>query len=477
VRPQILSVLAACVLAGAVGGQTRPTGAPEPNGVTPITWADTAPLHGQLQAAGLTAASFASHVNRLREAHATRVRLGDLDHLVFYLLQSSGFTPLPPIEPALSAKALVDALGAPEREAFLRGRDGDARISAAVRARTSALLTALDQPRLDPRLLYFSELVKTTFPDAKTRDSGLDREYLRVMRFVYEKEFVAQRSPRPGDAVADLYRTRGLSTDTAVEAGFLVSFGVGILKALDPERRVRRGLIIGPGLDLAPRTGLLEAGPPESYQPWAVMDALVSQGLARFNDLKVVGADINPRVVSHLRRAHDTPPVLSLMTEIRDSETVALSPEYREYFAGLGRAIATVGAPPAARSPLNGHLRRTVRVGPAAAAALDARALDIVTERLDLSGEALFDLVIATNILPYFDDGELMLALTNIAAMLAPGGVFLHNEARPSMSGITAALGLPFEQSRHVVIATVRGAPAPLFDSVFLHRKVNSERQ
>ena len=40
------------------------------------------------------------------------------------------------------------------------------------------------------------------------------------------------------------------------------------------------------------------------------------------------------------------------------------------------------------------------------------------------------------------------------------------------MGAVTDALGLPFEQSRHVVIATVRGAPAPLFDSVWLHRKV-----
>ncbi len=359
-----------------------------------------------------------------------------------------------------------------EREAFLRSGDADgSRVSAAVRARTTALLAALDKPKADPRLVYFSELVRATFPDKNTRSSGLNREYLRVMRFVYEKEFVAQRSARPADAVADLYRTRGLSTDTAVEAGFLVSIGVGILKALDPDRRIHRVLIVGPGLDLAPRTGLLEASPPESYQPWAVMDALVTHGLARFGDLEVVGADINPRVVSHLRRAHDTPPVLSLMTEIRDSETVTLAPEYREYFAGLGRSIAAANAPPTARAPLNGHLRRTVRVGPAAAGALAAEPLDIVTERLDLLGGQAFDLVVATNILPYFDDGELMLALTNIAAMLAPGGAFLHNEARPSMRDMTTALGLPFEQSRHVVIATVRGAPAPLFDSVFLHRK------
>ncbi len=288
------------------------------------------------------------------------------------------------------------------------------------------------------------------------------------MRFVYEKEFVAQRAARPGDAVADLYRTRGLSTDTAVEAGFLVSIGVGILRALEPGQRIRRVLIVGPGLDLAPRTGLLEAGPPESYQPWAVMDALVAQGLARFGDLEVVGADINPRVVSHLRRARDTPPVLSLLSEIGDSATVTLSPEFREYFAGLGRVIAPADAPPVALAPLNGHLRRTVRVGPAAAAALDAKALDIVTERL--GGAVPFDLVIATNILPYFDDGELALALTNIASMLAPGGVFLHNEARPSLHDMATALGLPAEQSRHAVIATVRGAP-PLADSVWLHRK------
>ena len=85
--------------------------------------------------------------------------------------------------------------------------------------------------------------------------------------------------------------------------------------------------------------------------------------------------------------------------------------------------------------------------------------------------------MVATNILPYFDDAELMLAMTNIAAMLAPRGVFLHNEARPALNGITTALGLPFEQSRHAVIANVRGAPAPLFDSVWLHRKTTGLRR
>ena len=110
-----------------------------------------------------------------------------------------------------------------------------------------------------------------------------------------------------------------------------------------------------------------------------------------------------------------------------------------------------------------------MKVQSTVARVLQAETLDIVTERLD--GRP-FDLVIATNILPYFNDVELILALTNVGAMLAPGGIFLHNEPRPLIGDITTALGLPFEQSRHVTIATVTGAP-PLADSIWIHRNAN----
>ena len=72
---------------------------------------------------------------------------------------------------------------------------------------------------------------------------------------------------------------------------------------------------------------------------------------------------------------------------------------------------------------------RRCAVTAAAARALHAERLDIVTERLD--GEP-FDLIIATNILPYFDDTQLALAMTNIAAMLAPGGAFCTTSSAPS---------------------------------------------
>ena len=48
----------------------------------------------------------------------------------------------------------------------------------------------------------------------------------------------------------------------------------------------------------------------------------------------------------------------------------------------------------------------------------------------------------------HFDDVELMLAMTNVGRMLAPGGVFLHNEARPLMPDVTSALGFPLEPAK-----------------------------
>jgi hypothetical protein len=327
------------------------------------------------------------------------------------------------------------------------------------------MLRAVDSSDADARVAYFRALAAAAFPDRAGREAAIGTEYLRVMRFVYEKEFVAQRSPRPAEAVAALYRNRGLSTDTAVEAGFLVYQGLGVLGSLEPSRPIRRVLIVGPGLDLAPRTALQEAGPAESYQPWAVIDALLALGLSRADDLEVVAADINPRVVAHLAAAGERVPVLTIASEIRETATVRLAAEYRDYFDALGRAIGTVEPMPASN-----RLGKIVRIRPEIAKRVRAVRLDIALERLQ---EPPFDAIVATNILPYLDDEELTLAVANIAAMLAPDGAFLHNEARPVLGELTAAAGLPLAQSRHAIVATVSGGP-PLADSIWLHRKAGT---
>ena len=419
----------------------------------PVTWADFPDaIHARLQRAGVDASSFPGLLERLTRTHAQRVRAGDLDHLVFYVLQSRHFTALPAIEPALSAKAFAST-----------GRTPDD-----AHARVAAFLTAVDSPDADLRLSYFRTLVQTEWPSRRDREPGLLGEYARAMRFLYEKEFVAQRGPDPAGAVASLYRSRGFSTDTAVEAGYVVYLGLGMLKASEPDRRVQRVLIVGPGLDLAPRTGFVDSAPPESYQPWAVIDALVGLGLARLDDLDVVAADIIPRVVGHLERARSAPPLLHLVSGLDLSTKLTLEADYREYFAQLGRSIGVTRQQAAEH---NGRLTKLVEMQAPAARALSAERVDIVTERL--SG-APFDLVIATNIFPYLDDMELTMALANVAGMLAPGGALLHNEPRPGLREIAEAAGLPLQQSRQAPIATVAGAP-PLADTIWLHRRVSAE--
>jgi hypothetical protein len=423
-------------------------------------------VRAALESRGVPESAFDTYVARIAADNARRVREGDLDHLVHYLLQSSRITAAPRIEPALSARTLVESLAPVRRAAFLRrDRRADPPVPKDVTFRIDALLRAVAAPRGDARLTYFAALLDAAFPDPDTRAAAVAGEYLRVMAFDYEKEFVAQKDAAPAAAVAELYRRRGLSTDTAVEAGYVVHLGLGVLKGLEPARRLRRVLIIGPGLDLAPRTALDEQAAPESYQPWAVLDAVLALGLGDATDLEIVAADINPRVVAHLRRAREHPPLLRVATSLREGNGLAFAADYVEYVDRFGAALSELPPGPARRLPGGGR-GKTVSVSARSARAVRPVTLDVVTERL--AGER-FDLIVATNILPYFDDPQLALALANITSMLLPGGAFVHNEQRPVLGELTAALGVPLQQSRHAVIATVAGANAPLYDSVFLH--------
>jgi len=421
----------------------------------PVTWSDLTPaVQARLEQAGVTAAGFDAKVADLDRSARSRVLEGDYDHLIFYILQSTHFTTLPPIEPALSARRAITA-AMTDRQPLPLPAD--------VEARVSAFLAAIDARDDDPRLAYFRSLMANSREmPLEMRKKVVALQYTRAMWFLHFKEFAAAKA---GHA-EQLYESRGLSTDTEVEAGYAVQVGLGVSKGLEPSKRIRRVLIVGPGMDLAPRTGMLEAGPPESYQPWAVIDALVSLGLSKMDDLVVVGADINPRVVDHLRASAATPPELRLVSGLGASDTVTLTSGYREYFAALGGSVGQAAAGGVGGAPA-GHLSKAVRVSAAAARALRAEPLDIVTEQL--SGET-FDLIIATNILPYFDHVERLLALSNIAGMLAPGGVFLHNDARPEVLEDAAAAGLAGEQLRQVIIADVKGAP-PLGDTIVLHRR------
>lgn len=435
-----------------------------------VRWADLpAGVQRRLADSGIDAATLPAFLDAHERRTTERVREGDLDALVYYALQSTSFTGAPPIEPALDAKAFVETLPPDLRARLLAGQASPVdRVPAPARRRLKALADAARSSAARGRLRFFGDVIRSVAGPRGNPETVLLTQYVRAMRFLYEKEFLAPQQADRAAAVAALYRDRALSTDTSVEAGYLVHLGLATVAAVDPGWRVQRVLVVGPGLDLAPRTGLVEVGEPESYQPHAVVDSLVGLGIARTDRLTVVCADVNPRVVDHLNAVRSRRAALSLVTAIAEQETVRFDEDFRRYFDGLGRATADILEPPELDARDRGHLRKAIRVSAEASRVIAGIRLDVVRERT--VGDP-FDLVIVTNVFPYLNDTELTLALANVAAALRAGGVLLHNEARPLIGDVTTELLLPLTHSRTAIIATVRGSSAPLYDRVFVHVK------
>jgi SAM-dependent methyltransferase len=342
-------------------------------------------------------------------------------------------------------------------------------VPASVKARISAFAAALDNAWSNTRLMYFRELVtregRSTIDnrrsDPAARRAFLSEQYVRAMRFLYEQEFAAKGRPSP--VKGELYQERGLSTDTSVDACYVVYLALATLRRLEPHRRIQHVLIIGPGLDLAPRTGLVETGAPQSYQPFAVMDALFSTGLAEPATLRLTAIDINPRVVDWLRGAQKAPPQLTLFPGISEARRVRMTEDYRSYFASLGQSVGVARRVPGLDSR---RLAKTVQLSSSATAAVDSELVDITVERV----EDRYDLIVVTNVFPYLSDPELLLGVSNIVRMLKPGGILMHNEPRPLLADAALALRLPLIHSRSAVVATVERGVAPLYDSIWMHK-------
>jgi SAM-dependent methyltransferase len=321
------------------------------------------------------------------------------------------------------------------------------------------LVDAIASTPADPRVAYFAQLLPAG--ERRATVDALFPDYVRVARFLYKKEFEATDAAQ----VAELYRTRAHSSDTQIEAGFGVYTGLGAIHAVDPALRVRSVLVVGPGLDVAPRTDLVDAIPPQSYQPFAVADALLGLSLAAEDALEIQSVDINPRVVDYFDRIGQAPVLLHLFTGVPEDPAAPFSDDYRAYLRQLGRSIGEPAAPPPSLAA-DRRYQRSIQVRPTVVRALTARRMNVVTERI---ADKQFDLVVVTNVLAYFGDDDLALALTNVAAMLRPGGYLLHNESRGGLVAAADSAGFMTKQMRTVVLGGTK--ERPLYDTVWVQQR------
>ncbi len=447
-----------------------------------IAYADIpAGLCEWLEKEGISVNNFSDCIAAINRSTAERELRGEYDHLIFFLLQSRRVARQTKIEPALSAYEFVNGLSEPERERYLAETPNylppEERMPKAARARMNEFIRAMDQASDDERMIYFKTLLENTKPRSSSLVQHLYTEYARAMRFLYRKEFASRKfsKERLAAYVASLYQDRGHSTDTQIESNYAVYTALAALKAGEkaqsPSTRLNRVLIIGPGLDFAPRTDFIDQFGPQSYQPFAVADALLSLKLCDAAGLRINCVDINERVVTHLHSLRLRGEVtLSILSGVNDGAGRALSEDYKDYFRNLGRSV---GRESAIDVPfdLASRLKKSLRIGPEVTGKINADRLNIITQRFERPDGSTpnYDLVVVTNVFSYFNPMELLFALTNISAMLAEGGYLIHNELQTVPSSFITPLGLPLRQARTVLIASSENAP--LFDGVAIHQK------
>jgi len=198
---------------------------------------------------------------------------------------------------------------------------------------------------------------------------------------------------------------------------------------LQPEG-VKRVGIIGPGLDFTDKQEGFDFYPTQTVQPFAVMDSLVRLGLAKAGVLEVDALDLSPRVLAHIDQTRQAAEKGRGYTiQLPKDPARGWNEELTEYWKNFGDQIGTPTTHVMVPEGLKGIDLRAVRVRPGFAKRMKTFDVNIVLQRADLQEGAKYDLLIATNILVYYETFEQSLAMTNIAAMLKPGGYLLTNNA------------------------------------------------
>lgn len=366
-------------------------------------------------------------VSRHNEDIRERLERGDEDSIINFWYYGTSFTTLPP----LSVRQIVAI-----------GRD-DRRVERIVQGRLDDLIAGIASPGANERLQFARAVIERTVSSVTaSEDKGEVRRCLLKMR----ERIVAERDKRKrtlqsAAVIGDqrvrsansftLFRDRGLSSDTSILPSFTIE---GALKAfkfggtLRPGS-IRRVAIVGPGLDFSDKADGYDFYPLQTIQPFAVIDSLIRLGLSKSDDLRLTTFDLSPRINHHIEtagqraRAGDSY-ILQLPLDRDEHWNPDLVTYWRRFGDSIGEEVTAIAAPPS-----TGNVSvRAVRVRPDIVTSITGQTLNIVLERLQpLPIDLQFDLIVATNVLIYYDVFEQNLALANVARMLRPGGFLLSN--------------------------------------------------
>lgn len=392
----------------------------------------------------------------------SRLVQGDEDSLINFLLFGSSFTRRPRI-------TLSELAGTGEKHLLSSGSNSPEAVAflTAIQSRAADLIQAIGAPGKNERVLFARRLVESRGLDVGSVPARERvKQYLlaNLARRLNEQASygrVLESAKLLGDPSAEfaerskLYATRGLSSDTSLLPNFAIERALTSLKAQGKlaAGSVRRVGIIGPGLDFTDKQDGYDFYPQQTIQPFALVDSLLRLGLAQSKELRVTTFDLSGRVNDHLGRAAANARRGSAYTiQLPRDPQAQWKPDAIDYWTKFGDRIGTPVTPVATPAGLGEVKVRAIRVRPSIAALITPEDTNIVLQRIEVEPGQGFDLLIATNILVYYDVFEQSLALANIERMLRPGGFLLSNNA---------LLELPSSRVRSAGYETVEYSPRP----------------
>jgi hypothetical protein len=236
-----------------------------------------------------------------------------------------------------------------------------------------------------------------------------------------------------------LFLDRGISLDTNLWPDFLLDEHLAsmVQKGLLRPGSVHRVAIVGPGLDFANKEMGNDFYPPQTIQPFAVLDSLVRLGIADPASVELFTMDISTEVNFHIERARKSAAAgQAYVVQLPWNTTARLTPEYRASFikywqklgSSIGEPVPPIPVPAAAAAETR---TRAVKIRPEIVRRITALDANIVFQHPARGPRDGFDLIIGTNIFIYFGEFEQSLARLNMALLLNPGGFVLSNDKLP----------------------------------------------
>ncbi|HXW15504.1 MAG TPA: hypothetical protein VEN79_13425 [Terriglobia bacterium] len=290
------------------------------------------------------------------------------------------------------------------------------------------------------------------------------KQYLLDSLARLRDEYLKYKSQPKDERRFQMFVDRGISLDTNLWPDFLLdaAFRSLLKKGMLNAGGVRRIAIVGPGLDFANKEAGNDFYPPQTIQPFAVLDSLIRLGIASPRTVELDTLDISDNVNVHVARIRQAAVQgRSYILQLPWNAERPMSEEYRahfvEYWQKLGEEIGQPVAPIAVPEAAASTQTRAVKVRPNIVERVTPLDIDVVYQRLTLPADRAYDLVIGTNIFLYYGMLEQALARANLSAMLRPGGFLISNDklADNVPSGLKDDLEVSVDMSEQPLIQDI----------------------